>query len=337
MSVTANPIEVTEFAGPFPFLTVDGQSLLDQLTVEDHIEIVYNSWLVNREAKIADTREMKSNYWIRHTINAPTVDAVRIPIRGAAPFNPPCWNILHQDLPEGYLRVPLPQSDLFLRQDKENGGKVFELLKFQELAQAGGVNHEREAFASLFKHSLMGNLRYFDYELHASSQPVAGNAKQNQRESQGSTLPEQEFFRVIKTKKYRIPTMPNALYLTLVCDWTNRAAAEKYNLTEETVKKNRAELVKKSGYEPLLRLDPTVGAAYYGTHAGKSAAHLHAYDPQMGSGVDPKRYANGETEQWREWKLRKQLRQEFKGTFESDSRQTQRRTSQPARIAGEDA
>jgi hypothetical protein len=131
--------------------------------------------------------------------------------------------------------------------------------------------------------------------------------------------------------------MPNALYLTLVCDWTNRAAAEKYNLTEETVKKNRAELVKKSGYEPLLRLDPTVGAAYYGTHAGKSAAHLHAYDPQMGSGVDPKRYANGETEQWREWKLRKQLRQEFKGTFESDSRQTQRRTSQPARIAGEDA
>jgi hypothetical protein len=340
MSVTANPIEVTGFldVDASPFLTVGGQLLLDQLTVEDHIEIVHNSWLVSCRANVADMQEKKSNYWIRNTINAPTVNAVRTPVRGAAPFNPPCWNILHQDLPEGYVRVPLPRSDCFLRQDEETGGKVFELSKFQELTQIGGVNHEREAFASLFKHSLMGNLRYFDHELHASSQPVAANAKKHRRESQGATLPEQEFFRIIKTKKYRIPTMPNALYLTIVCDWTNKAAAEKYNLAEDTVKKNRAELVKKSGYRPLDRLDATIGAGYFtGDHVGKRTWHFQAHDKRIGDGIDPQQYARGESDEpWREWKLRKQLRQEFKGTFEPDSRR-KRRTSKPTRIPGEDA
>jgi hypothetical protein len=339
MSVTANPIEVTEFLDidASPFLTVGGQLLLDQLTVEDHIEIVHNSWLVSRGAKVADMQEIKSNRWIRNTINAPTVNAVRIPVRGAAPFNPPCWNILHQDLPEGYVRVPLPRSDFFLRQDEETGGKVFELSKFQELTQVGGVNHEREAFASLFKHSLMGNLRYFDQELHTSSHPVAANAKKLQRESQGATLPEQEFFRIIRTKRYRIPTMPDALYLTIVCDWTNKAAAEKYNLAEETVKKNRAALVRECGYEPLDRLDPTIGAEYFGgDHVGKRTWHFQVRDKTMGGGIDPQQYANGESDDpWREWKLRKQLRQAFKGTFESDSRR-KRRTSQPTRIPGGD-
>jgi hypothetical protein len=275
------------------------------LTIADHIEIVQNAWLINPAAKRADMAEIAQNRRSmcgRRGINAPTVKSIRVPIRGAPPFKSPCWNILRQDLPGEYIPVPLPHSAVFLRQDVEDGGKVFGLEKFQELAQTGGVNHEREAFVSLFKHSLMGPLRYFDNEVYGSSQTVPGNAKEKQHESRGSTLPEREFFRIIKTKKYRIPTMPHALYLTIVCDWTNKAAAEKYGLAEDTVKKNRAALVKESGYEPLDRLNPTIGSVYpedkgkHGTHQGEQAMHLHAYDSVMGKGFDPQKYLGEKTE-----------------------------------------
>lgn len=61
MSVTANPIEITEFAGPLPFSAVDGQSLLDQLTVKDHIEITHNAWLVAPIARHEDSSEIAEN------------------------------------------------------------------------------------------------------------------------------------------------------------------------------------------------------------------------------------------------------------------------------------
>jgi hypothetical protein len=62
MSVTANPIEVTEFVGDAsPFLTVDGQSLLDQLTVEDHVEIVQNTWRIYPAARQEDMEEIAEN------------------------------------------------------------------------------------------------------------------------------------------------------------------------------------------------------------------------------------------------------------------------------------
>jgi hypothetical protein len=274
-----------------------------QLTIEDHMEMVHNAWLVNPMAKSADMAEMEWNRIFivkRRGVNAPSVDSIRTPVKGAPPFKAPCWNTLSQDLPSRYVLVPIPCSDFFLRQDVDDGGKVFGLEKFQELAQMPSVNHEREAFTSLFRHSLSGPLQYYDQEVFDSTHPVIGNTKQNSRESQGATLPERDFFKVIKTKKYRIPTMPNALYLTIVCDWTNKAAAEKYGLAEETVKKNRAALVKESGYKSLDRLNPTIGAEYPannvdGTHEGHQAMHLHAHDPVMGKGKDPNRWLDGKT------------------------------------------
>ena len=234
------------------------------------------------------------NHW-QHPDHTPTVNSIHVPVRGAPPFNPPNWNLLEQDLPDGYVRVPLPRSNFFLR--RECDGTAIGLEKFSQYAKSGGINHEREAWASLFTHSLQGPLkRYNDDEVFISTAPVPGNRESHQRESQGATLPERVFFEVIKTKKYRIKTMPNALYLTLVCAWTNHAAAEKYGLVTQTVKKNRAELWKKSGYENLDRLNQPEHAALGDSHEGINALSLMPRDISLGRGTDPRLYESGDGE-----------------------------------------
>jgi hypothetical protein len=109
MSVTANPIEIAEFAGPLPFLTVDGQSLLDQLTVEDQIEIVQHAWRINPAAKTADMHEMESNRWMivcHHGVNAPTVKSIRVPVRSGSLQLAPCWNALETwDAVKGNFKI----------------------------------------------------------------------------------------------------------------------------------------------------------------------------------------------------------------------------------------
>jgi hypothetical protein len=281
-------------------------------------------WMLARAGDIAD---MIVNHWL-HPDHAPTINSIGDGPLQRAPF----YNTLDQDQPRGYVRVPLPRSDYFLRRDD---GSVIGLPKFQALAEVSGVNHEQEAFSSLFAHSLSGPLRHFDEEFYESSHAVlAGRDMPVPRESQGGTLPERIFFDVIKTKKYRIPTMAEAMYVTLVLGRTNRAAAEKYGLREETVKKNRAELIAESGYEPFDRLNPTIGAAYPAdTHESMKASHLAAYDPKMRHATD----LNDDpgSAELREWKLAKELRQEFGGTFYREGRKRRDRPTAPDPIKSE--
>lgn len=267
---------------------------LTQLTIEDHSATETLSpaffWSLLHAGDIAEAIvEVLCRPGVG--VNEASVKAIHVPIKGAPTFYPPCWNILQQDLLEGYIHVSPPKSPFFLCRECDGG--VIGLEKFQALAESPGVNHEREAFMSLFKHSLMGSLKYYDHEVYTSTQPVPGANEidsATESKSQGQTLPEDVFFRIVRTKKYRIPTMPEALYLAVVMDWTNKAAAEKYNLTEDTVRKNRAQLVKDSGYESREELPYALG----GSHEGKEALQFHAFDPVLKHGTNPLNYETGD-------------------------------------------
>jgi hypothetical protein len=111
MSVTTNPIEFTSI-GASPFLTVGWHALLDHLTVEDHIEIVQNVWMINPAARTADLHEMESNRWMivcHHGVNAPTVKSIRVPVRGGALQSLPCWNVPEtwDDIKGNFKIVPI--------------------------------------------------------------------------------------------------------------------------------------------------------------------------------------------------------------------------------------